>query len=88
MGDSRGNERGFDESFATAVRGKIQSLLYICIKGPWNKKIAGIGENSSGFTNETRQGWAFSGFFAGPKVKVPVISRGWGWGGGGMVTND
>ena len=33
-GDSRGNERGFDYSFATAVRGKYQGFAFYRQKGP------------------------------------------------------
>ena len=48
-GGSRGNEQGFDKSFATAVRGKRAVKLK-----------AACGENSSGFTNkQSSQG----GFF-------------------------
>ena len=32
-GYSRGNERGFDQSFATASVGEIRGLLYICREG-------------------------------------------------------
>ena len=42
-GDSRGNERGFEQSFAMAVREKYRGLLYRQ-KGPCNVKIAGCGE--------------------------------------------
>ena len=32
-GDSHGNEWGFDQSFATAVRGNTRGLLYMGKKG-------------------------------------------------------
>ena len=78
---SHGNERGFDQSFATAVWGRYPGFAIYRQKGPLNEKIAGCGENSSGFTNEqSPQGGAFSRNLLDQKSKSPLFP---GPGGGG-----
>ena len=73
VGDSRGNEQGFNQSFATTVRGKYRGLLYI-------GKKASVGENS-GVTNKRSlpQGRAFSRDLQDQKSKAPLFPRGGGW---------
>ena len=74
MGDSCGNERGFDQSFATAVQGKYPGVGFLCAKRAVNEKIAGCGKNSSGFTNMlSPQGGAFSGDLLDQKSKSPLF---------------
>ena len=73
-GDSRGNERGFDQSFATAVQGKYPGLLYIGKKGHEMNRWQAVGENSSGFTKEqSPQGGAFSRDLLVQKSNSPLF---------------
>ena len=75
--DSRRNERGFGQSFATAVRGKYSGFaLY------WQKWLSRKSKESR-LRGKTAVVLPTSRGFAGPKVKVPAIPRGSGEGGGG-----
>ena len=59
-GNSRGNEQGFDQSFATAVRVKCLGFALYRHKGPSNEKIAGCGG---------KQQW----FCHGSAGEIPVV---------------
>ena len=78
-GDSRANERGFDQSFATAVGGggggNTRGLLYIGKKGSEMKRYQFAGENSRFFfTNEqSPQGGAFIRDLLDLKSKSPLF---------------
>ena len=59
-GDSRGNERGFDQSYSTVV-GDTRGLFYTGKKGRENEKIAGCGGKQQWFyQREVPAGWGFS----------------------------
>ena len=72
----RGNERVFDQSLDTAVRGKYPGFALYRKKGPWNEKIADCGNGLN--DDQPPQGGAFSRDLLQAKVKVPAIPRGWG----------
>ena len=84
-GDSCGNERGFDQSFATAVRAKYPGFALhvpgIYAKRTVNEKIAGCGRKQLLFyqgpyiaTNEqSPQRGAFSGDLLDLKSKSPLF---------------
>ena len=77
-GDSRGNERGFDRSFAMAVRGKYPGFALYRQKGcEVTEKRQAAGENNSGFTNEqSPRGGTFSGDLLDQKSKSPLFHGG------------
>ena len=73
-GDSRGNERGFGQSFATAVRGKYPGFALNRQKSREMKRQQAAGENSSSFTNEqSPQGGAFNRDLLDQKSKSPLF---------------
>ena len=59
-GDSHGNERGFDQSCATAVRGKYPGFALCMQKKAVNEKIAGCLRKQQWFYQRAvPAGWGF-----------------------------